>query len=986
MRQGFLRSSRYSPGNMDRESLEALFVGRRDVMEDVLSRVATSIQSQAKHYVLLVGPRGSGKTHLLSLAYHLLMDRLDATHARDSVAVALLKEEEWGVASFLDLVVRILRALADQAPEINAEIAGIYDRFSKDQADAESFAVARLRQHTRGKTLLLLCENLVDLFDGLGEEGQKRWRATIQEDGNWAILASTPTLFAAVSLQDNPFYGFFTIRALKKIDFDSGLELLVKKAVHEGNTELADFIRTPLGRARVRAIHHLAAGNHRAYVVLFDFLDKESLDDLVRPFMDMVDDLTPYYQDRMRQLAPAQRKIVEFLCLEGKPTTIKDIATPCLMSQQTAAKQIGELETAGFVNRTRVGRNTYCELSEPLMRICIEVKDNKTQHFRLFVEFLRHWFTNRELERRYVAFQHDDHSNVLDRLHVAAAIKRAHVDRDEPFVDALYTEAERCREAGDYRGQATIREILARNSGKEEDYRIWVSALLEADDYQAAIAAGCEAVAKYPENADIQESLALAFYMEKLFVQALSSINRAIRIDDGENSSCRCIRAGILIELDRFEEAIQDAQAVLDDMEHVRWHGLARMVVATGAVGRLHEAEAYARELVLLAPDEPPALLIASRFYLSQDRLDQALDLVDRVLDIDAGDQRARDLRGSVLFEMGDYRRASEELRQSASHRPDSVATHSRLADSLLHSGEWKEAIDIAEHLIEIDPAHNHAHYVRGQALIELGRPADAITAFDALLPTSDNHSLLLAASSARGIGDYASARSYLERVAELQPHSQELWIEHTRLCINARAFDAAAASAAKIEALPGGLLLGRLFATQVAAATEPLPMALDTLGAVVECRDFDIDEEQHLEAVVGILTVSLREFGPRHLAQGLAKLRELLADRFEGDVVGRILTDLLKANVKGGFAGSLADWEQALESLAVSLTDLPSCRIPIEMLQVAVRYTKTGDERHLLSLPLEQRQLLESVLPSTVGECADLGVDHTPGVGVVST
>ena len=110
------------------------------------------------------------------------------------------------------------------------------------------------------------------------------------------------------------------------------------------------------------------------------------------------DDLTPYYQDRMRQLAPAQRKIVEFLCLKGKPTTIKDIATPCLMSQQTAAKQVGELETAGFINRTRVGRNTYCELSEPLMRICIEVKDNKTQHFRLFVEFLRHWFTNREIE------------------------------------------------------------------------------------------------------------------------------------------------------------------------------------------------------------------------------------------------------------------------------------------------------------------------------------------------------------------------------------------------------------------------------------------------------------------------------------------------------------------------------------------------------------------------------------------------------------
>lgn len=392
MRTGFLRSSRYSPGNMDRESLEALFVGRGDLMEDVLARVTKSVLGKGKHYILLVGPRGSGKTHFLTLAHHRLVDRLRAANALGSVAVALLKEEEWGVASFLDFVVRILRALADQAPELDAEIAAVYNRFSKDAAEAEAFALAQLRQHTRGRTLLLLCENLVDLFDGLGEEGQKRWRSTIQEDGNWAIVASTPSLFSAVTLQDNPFYGFFTIRSLERIDFDTALDLLAKKATHEGKTELAVFLRTPLGRARARAIHHLAAGNHRAYVVLFDFLNKETLDDLVQPFMHMVDDLTPYYQDRLRQLAPAQRKIVEFLCLEGKPKTIKDISTPCLMSQQTTAKQIGELDAAGLVSRMRIGRNTYCELSDPLMRICIEVKDNKTEHFRLFVELLRHWF------------------------------------------------------------------------------------------------------------------------------------------------------------------------------------------------------------------------------------------------------------------------------------------------------------------------------------------------------------------------------------------------------------------------------------------------------------------------------------------------------------------------------------------------------------------------------------------------------------------
>ena len=408
MREGFLSASRYSPGNLDRESLETLFVGRRDVMDDVLTRAHRSIEASQKHYLLLVGPSGSGKTHFLALAHHRLMDYIEAVGAADRVAVARLKEEEWGVASYLDLMVRILRALANESPELEQGITDVYASFAKDPADAEALATRLLRRHTRGKTLLLLCENLVDLFEGLGDEGQKRWRAAMQQDGNWAVVATTPQLSPALTLQENPFFGFFTIRVLDRIDLDTGIELLAKKAIHEGKADLAEFLHTPIGRARVRAIQHLAAGNYRAYVVLFDFLDKESLDDLVGPFMHLIDDLTPHYQDRMRRLAPAQRKIIEFLCRNGRPVTVKDIATSCLMSQQTAATQIGKLETAGFVARTRSGRNTFCELAEPLMRICIEVKNNNTGHFLLFVEFLRHWFTTRELQHRRGTFHDDD--------------------------------------------------------------------------------------------------------------------------------------------------------------------------------------------------------------------------------------------------------------------------------------------------------------------------------------------------------------------------------------------------------------------------------------------------------------------------------------------------------------------------------------------------------------------------------------------------
>ena len=1165
MKQGFLQSSRYSPGNMSRESLEALFVGRDEIMEDVLSRLMKSAQGPEKHFLLLVGPRGSGKTHFIALAHHRLMERLDDADAHDEVLVAELKEEEWGVASFLDLVVRILKALADRSPNLSTGIDAIYDRFAKDPDEAEAHAIGLLREHAQGKTLMLFCENLLDLFDGLGDEGQRKWRSAIQEDGNWTMVASTPSLFAALTLQDNPFYGFFTIRQLESLDLETALELLAKKAAHERRPELAGFLRTPLGRARARAIHHLAAGNHRAYVVLFDFLDKESLDDLTTPFMQMVDDLTPYYQDRMRQLSPTQRKIVEFLSRQDVPATIKDIAVPSLMSHPTAAKQIGELETAGFVRRTRIGRNAFCELSEPLMRICMEVKDNRTRHFRLFVEFLRHWFTTSELEQRHSAFRRDDKATRVDRIHVEEALRRSYADRKEPFRDALREEASRCLAVDDYEGLARIQKTLASDGGQVDDHVAWIFARILTGDIETAIKVGRDAAARFPDHAAIQHLLARACGIRMQLDEALNAIDRAIELDgerpahfllradilhdlerldealdaidraielDGEDSRHFLLRAFILQDLERLDEALDaidctieldgqwpvhfwlradilhdlerldealkavdraieldegnsrqfwlrasilqrlgcldaalnaidraieldeedselfgDRASILKDLERpvealnaidraiqldkenpghfsIRafilqdlglldealnaidraielderrpgslWlradillglerfdealdaaqalraaapdhlHSQEQIMRALASLGRLHEAEARARDLVEHAPGNLRAFLIASRFYLDQDRLDEALQLLQGALEIEPESQVARLLRGQVFFQMSDYRRASEDLRFYASLNPHSLNAHGQLAHALLRSGEWEEAVDVAEQLIDVDPEHFHAYQVLGNALVALNRPEDAVAAFDKLLPTEDCEGLLIAASTVRELGDFASARRYLGRVAEVQPDNRDHWMAITRINILEGNFDAATESAARIEALPGCSLLGRLFAAQAAAATRPLHLALDVLGTALQSEDFKSDDQLHVEAGAEILVVSVRSFGPRFLPEGLAKLRSQLGGLADDRVLGRLLTSFLHKNVEDGFTGPLPEWETALEGLFASLEDLSDCRIPLQMLRAALNYAKTGDERHLLSLPLEQRQLLEGAV-----------------------
>ena len=289
---------------------------------------------------------------------------------------------------------------------------------------------------------------------------------------------------------------------------------------------------------------------------------------------------------------------------------------------------------------------------------------------------------------------------------------------------------------------------------------------------------------------------------------------------------------------------------------------------------------------------------------------------------------------------MGDEireRRFNAEHFRRLRRRLDAESTFCRLADSLLYSNNFEEAIKVADHLIEIAPEHFHAHTVRGLALIELGHPADGIAALDSLLATDDCHALLIAASRIREIGHHRSANRYLDRVAALQPESRALWVERTLLPIDEGELDAATACAARVETLPGGSLAGRLLAARVTAVTQPLRVGLGMIGTAVEPEDFEREKPLHLEAIAEILTVSARTFGPRYLSGGLAKLQDLFVELLDDGVIGNVLTEFLIDNAKNGFAGPLAEWETALDAIDSAVANRSECRIPVEMLRAAV-------------------------------------------------
>jgi DNA-binding transcriptional ArsR family regulator len=386
----------FTPSNTSPEDLEFILVQRENLIQDAVERIKESALSDHKHHLLFVGPRGCGKTFFLTLVIHRIgQDKSVA----DRLRIAWLNEDET-CTTLLEFLIKTHAALEKRYPDEFRSDA-LDPAYEMKPDDASDFVAKHLLSTLGSRTLMVAVENLDAFFENLGPQGQKRLRSFIQENPRFCFVATAQRLVESLANRNNPFYGFFQTEHLKPLNVDQAVELLEKIARLDGKHEVVEFLASSRGRSRVRALHHLSGGNHRIYIVLSRFVTKENIDALVGPFMKMVDELTPYYQERVRWLAPLQRKIMEYLCACETTVPVKEISKRLFSSQQTISSQLLSLREKGYVESNQRGRESLYEVSEPLMRICVEVKENqRNKPLRLLVDFLRVWYDDDELTTR----------------------------------------------------------------------------------------------------------------------------------------------------------------------------------------------------------------------------------------------------------------------------------------------------------------------------------------------------------------------------------------------------------------------------------------------------------------------------------------------------------------------------------------------------------------------------------------------------------
>ncbi|MCX7424186.1 MAG: tetratricopeptide repeat protein [Planctomycetia bacterium] len=384
----------YTPSNTDRELLKRIFVQREHLLDRIVDRLARSMLTDDKHHVLLIGPRGSGKTHLVALVEYELRKRGELS---DAMRVAWLGEDDT-FTGLIDIALGIADQLATEYPDefdadYRASVRGL------DGDDAAESILKSIIDRLGKRTILLIMENLDGVFAGLGDRGQRKWRAFLQEHPRIATLATSQQLFGGIGSRDEAFFGFFDIQHLAPLCVDDAKELIRRISLEQRNRDLVVYLDSAEGRYRIRALHHLAGGNHRMYVLLAEFLTKQSLDDLVAAFEGLAEDLTPYFQERVRSLPQQQARLVQCLCNANGAMTVKEIAEETFIAEGSCSKQLGNLKQKGYVQSQRRGKESFYEMAEPLMRLCLEVKNQRGRPLRLVAKFLRAWFPESQLRK-----------------------------------------------------------------------------------------------------------------------------------------------------------------------------------------------------------------------------------------------------------------------------------------------------------------------------------------------------------------------------------------------------------------------------------------------------------------------------------------------------------------------------------------------------------------------------------------------------------
>ena len=840
--------SRFTPSTMSAELLERLFVVRQPILEALMKRIKGLGQTPSPHHTLLVGPRGAGKTHLISLVYHRSKSLTDPSNSNSNskpLRIAWLPEDPWTLVSYGRLLAAILERVV---PDFDNHMI------------AEPELDAHIRHTSREDgPILVLAENLDQILEALGDAGQQKLRNLLQTESGILIIASTTRLDRSLSSHAAPFFGFFDTIRLNPFSPEEAREMLTTLAREANNSELAKRLSDNESLARIHTIAHLAGGQPRLWALLGSALTLEDLRDLTTLLLNRFDDLTPYYQEQLARLSPMQRLIVAELATADRPLPVKDLAERIGYDQRSTAKAVSDLTERGWLKPTSTiftalldRRRTYYDLAEPLARLAFQIKDSRGEPLPLIVDFLTNWFDVEQLQ----TFSENDYCMV--------ALSRMENDEIGTLARRLTSLPASRVKSLDLLGQ--VEDALAAvAAGDAEPVMALPSSLRQAVELRAQDETGLIPV----RLTLLSDALREVGNVPRDATNA-AWIARAERLDtEAQSSESRLMLVRWFASSWHFDDAEAALSTITSDLEHMQ--GAAAIACAYQEAGRITEAIALLEQVLsdsihLLGEDHASTLSSRNNLanaYQEAGRITEATALHEQVL-TDCirllGKDHASTLSsrnnlanayastGHIIKAIALYEQVlTDRIRLLGEDHPSTSSSRNNLAGAYLSAGRITEAIALLEQVLTDSIrilGQDHPHTLiscnnLANAYRKAGRITEAIALLEQVLTDSirvlgHDHPHTLAwrnnlANAYRKAGRITEAIALLEQV--LTDSIRVLGHDHPRTLTSRNDLAAAYESAGRLtEAIT---LYEKVLTARTRVLGKDHPATLATLNAL---------------------------------------------------------------------------------------------------------------------------------------------------------
>ena len=771
-----IRQRLYNPAQLTPDELKASFVARKKTLAEMLRLIREQPRGRPCQHMMLIGPRGMGKTTLGLRFLHAVEESPDLAANWQPVP---FYEESYDVGNLADFWLAALRHLTRATKHSQWEDKA--NALAQDERDPErltAYALAALMDFCRasGKRLILFVENLDAIFEQLRDEREiHALRASLIECPNILLVGSANVVFNAIRGHGEPFYEFFRLFMLEGLGQEETLRILETLAACDGKPGIAETLRHE--RGRLETLRRLTGGNPRLLVLACRLLIESPLGSAFEDLERLIDEQTPYFKARIEELPVQARKLFHCLAEGWKPMLAREVADAAKLNSSHTSAQLKQLVEKGYAKEVRLrgAKRTRYEVSDRFYNIYYLLRFSRAGRDRL---------------ERLVAFLHDlfGPSGMRTMYPAALTALRANGSRGGEIFDWLTILAGYVAEDMDFKGRedwqrealdlaknligpnapvvGKIQEVFASQDRAILDRFIeYIPVLIKAgraSDVEAVLRKATEAL---PDNSFASFTwlmIGVALSGDKRFEDAILAFDRVLEYasrDDPPDG--RVVAGGALackgvafFQLKRYEDAIASLSQVSeyirsdDPVESRNAAALAYELNGTAlteldrheeAIAAWHRVTEYVRR-----DDSADSRQFAAKALNAQgdilaklERNEEAAAAWERATEyVRAEDPkelcylafRALSCKATLLFELKRYeeeaaivRRSSEYIRPDDPLEPRRAVAIGLVASSGLSNllGRHEEAEADCRRAIDIEPTYDEAWCVLATAILD---------------------------------------------------------------------------------------------------------------------------------------------------------------------------------------------------------------------------------------------------------------------------